>query len=538
MPKSKKTKVTERAPLLYGIGDPGLKRQAGIVDEEYHQKLKGSRGRRIFAEMAVNDATIAASLWIYEAICRTVNWSVEEADSASSDRVAAATLLDQCMRDMDRTWREIVAEYLTVVVFGWALFEPTYKIRRGPDYLERALRSNYTDGFYGWRDWGIRAQESLYNWEFDSEGKAVAMWQQPPSDFRLRCIPLDRAILFRIRGSKGNPEGTSMLRPLYPRYFDGKRLREIEGVGIERNVAGMPVMEVPAKIANAKQGTAEYTILRQWVNFVKKIRNDAYYGAVVPSEDLPNGNKSGYRFRLLSSSGRSFADTNTSVMRNAKEEAMGLGTEHMFLGTDRVGALATSSDKTDMLGYHIAALLDLAQDQTNTIAIPRLMKANGFAFDAFPTWNHGEVSRRAITEVFGAVSGAVSSGSLEPGDDIDKYLREQLDLRPRTGARLDDVAAGDAGDVVDEEAVNPQQLQLPLGDEGAPQPTDVVEIEEPPAPDLPYITIDDIAAQLGVSRNSVANALRSGKIPGNKIGSKWRVPRGDFESFMRGGGKA
>ena len=538
MAKTRKTRQAENAPLLYAHGESGLRRQGGIVDEEFLTKLRGSRGRRVLAEMAANDAIIGASLWIIEAICRHVPWSVEEADSGSSLKVEAATVVDQAMRDMDRPWREIVTEWLTMTVFGWALLEPTYKIRRGPEFREPTLKSKYTDGLYGWRDWAIRGQESLYEWEFDDEGKVVAMIQQPPSDFRLRTIPLDRALLFRIRGSKGNPEGTSLLRPLFTRWFDGKRLREIEGIGIERNVAGMPVMEVPAAIANAKAGTAEYVILQKYLKLVKQVRNDAYYGLVIPSEDLPDGKKSGYRMRLLSSSGRSFADTNTPIQRNAKEVAMGLMTEHMFLGTDKVGALATSSDKTDMLGYGIAALLDIGQDITNTIAIPRLMIANGYPSDAWPTWNHGEVQRRAVTEIFTAVTGAVSSGAMEGDDEIDNFLRAQIDLKPRRGPRFDEVAGADAGDTADEEAALPAptagQMELPLGSAGS----DSVEISGVDgAETLPYITIDDIAAQLGVSRTSVMGALRSGKIPGAKVGANWRVPREDFTAFMRGGAR-
>jgi excisionase family DNA binding protein len=51
------------------------------------------------------------------------------------------------------------------------------------------------------------------------------------------------------------------------------------------------------------------------------------------------------------------------------------------------------------------------------------------------------------------------------------------------------------------------------------------------------VSVDDIAAQLGVSRNSVIGALKSGRLPGAKVGSQWRVPREDFTSYMRGGGR-
>ena len=48
------------------------------------------------------------------------------------------------------------------------------------------------------------------------------------------------------RVAKGNPEGRRILRDAYRAWYFKKRLEEFEAIGVERDLAGMPVGKVPA----------------------------------------------------------------------------------------------------------------------------------------------------------------------------------------------------------------------------------------------------------------------------------------------------
>jgi excisionase family DNA binding protein len=48
-----------------------------------------------------------------------------------------------------------------------------------------------------------------------------------------------------------------------------------------------------------------------------------------------------------------------------------------------------------------------------------------------------------------------------------------------------------------------------------------------------FITTAEAARRLGVSRQTMATYLRSGRVRGIKLGKDWRIPVQEFERLMR-----
>jgi len=48
---------------------------------------------------------------------------------------------------------------------------------------------------------------------------------------------------------------------------------------------------------------------------------------------------------------------------------------------------------------------------------------------------------------------------------------------------------------------------------------------------------EEAAEWLGVSPQTVYRLLRSGELPGRKIGQQWRIHKGELEAYLRGNGK-
>ena len=239
----------DRNPL-HELGDTGLKRAAGYIDEEFLPALRGRKAVKVFREMSLNDPTVAALLFAIEQLLRQVEWTVVSEDQTPEGQ-QAVEFLESCMDDMSHTWSDMVAEALSFIVYGWSWHEIVYKKRVGPWETDPSKRSKHTDGMFGWRKIPIRSQETLLRWIFDEDGGVKAMVQMPPPSYSQRIIPIDRSLLFRARQSKGNPEGISLLRGAYRPWFFKKRLEEFEAIGVERDLAGMPVARVPADYMKA-----------------------------------------------------------------------------------------------------------------------------------------------------------------------------------------------------------------------------------------------------------------------------------------------
>ncbi|MCE2604181.1 hypothetical protein LH384_34385, partial [Pseudomonas aeruginosa] len=58
----------------------------------------------------------------------------------------------------------------------------------------------------------------------------------------------DRALHFVTKSRKNNPEGRSVLRGAYRAWYFKRRIQEIEGIGLERDLAGFPVLTAPERM--------------------------------------------------------------------------------------------------------------------------------------------------------------------------------------------------------------------------------------------------------------------------------------------------
>lgn len=424
---------TDNAPLLAELGATGLKRTGGVLLEEFLTTLSGTRAVKVYREMSENDPLIGGALLAIETLARQAPTSSEPA-SDLPEAHREAEFLDECRDDMEHTWSEMFSEILTCIVFGWSYFEPVYKLRRGFNEAPQ-MNSRYDDGRWAWRKIAPRAQESLYEWDFDENtGDIRGMWQQTPPLYSLKYVPLDRALLFRVRSRKGSPEGKSLLRPVYRPWFFCKRIEEYEAIGVQRDLAGLAKMEIPFECMQPGAAAPLASIRTHYEQMVPRISRGEYEGLVLPHEEKPNGDKTGYRFTLVQSGGRRPIDVNEIIKRLDSRKLIALLAEFLVLGMDKVGSFSLSSDKTDMFALAIRAILDMIEEVFNRVAVPRLMQLNRVPVDLWPRIKFGDIEKRSITETATYISTLTAAGHLAPHDKLDAHLLEIADLPAREDA--------------------------------------------------------------------------------------------------------
>ena len=158
-----------RSDEFIELGTTGLYRTSGMVDQEWLRQLKGVRAYRTYTEMRDNDAVIGAILYAIETLIRQVEWKVNPSEDTEEAR-AAAEFLETCILDMSVDWESFISEVLTMLPYGYSLFEVVYKLRAGPDQPDERYCSRYDDGRIGWRKFAIRGQDTIQRWSFSDEG--------------------------------------------------------------------------------------------------------------------------------------------------------------------------------------------------------------------------------------------------------------------------------------------------------------------------------------------------------------------------------
>lgn len=433
-------------PDLQEIGSTGLHIAGGTVYEEFLATLRGPRGRRAYREMADNDPVVGSILYAIEQVIVRLDWRVDPfkekgADAVKETDAEVAEFVESCFYDMSETWDNTLRSVLSMLTYGWSYHEIVYKRRQGPEQADAKKRSNHNDGRIGWRKWPIRAQDSLIRWTRDDDGGVQAMTQFDPSGTGMHTIPIDKALLFRTTQNKNNPEGRSLLRNAYRPYFFKKRIEEIEAIGIERDLAGLPVAFVPPEYLSSGASDAQRAVLAEIAQIVQNIKRNEQEGVIFPAAYDENG-KLIFDLKLLSSGGSRQFDTDKVISRYDQRIAMSVLSDFILLGHERVGSFALGTAKMDLWSMAVDAIARNIAETINTHAIPRLLRLNGMDAGRAPSLNYSEVGHVDLAEIADYVSKLANSGILITDPNLEDHLRELAGLPPAEHTEESTGAAG------------------------------------------------------------------------------------------------
>ena len=128
------------------------------------------------------------------------------------------------------------------------------------------------------------------------------MWQQPIAGPAV-LIPIERSALFRTSTRKNSPEGISVLRTAHWSYFSLRRIEIHEGIGIERELAGLPKGGVPSEYLRSDAKPAHQAAVAQMKRALMNVRNNENAAFIWPSDRDDHGNEL-FPFELMTSGGR------------------------------------------------------------------------------------------------------------------------------------------------------------------------------------------------------------------------------------------
>ena len=399
---------------------------SGVMNEEFLRELLGRKGVEVYKEMSENDDIIGAVLFAIEMLMRQVEWNLREPGNSEAD-IRAAEYVYSCMHDMDESWTDLISEILSFMTYGWSYHEIVYKRRMGTTRNPQT-RSKYNDGLIGWRKLPIRSQDTLWEWRYDDGDNLLGLVQCAPPGYTMAFIPIEKALHFKTRSRKANPEGRSLLRNAYRSWYFKRRIQEIEGIGIERDLAGLPYIQPPEGVELYDEHGGATDQLVQAEKIVRSVRRDEREGVVLPF---------GWEFKLVSTGGRRQFDTNAIIERYDTRMAMTVLADFVLLGHEKVGSFALSSDKTELFGIAMGTYLDLICEVFNNQAIPRLIDLNGDAFSGisgYPEMIHGDIETPDLAKLGAFVKDMVGAGAIMPDENMEDYLRMVSDLPERDPA--------------------------------------------------------------------------------------------------------
>lgn len=426
---------------LEEVGRSGLLYSGGIISEEFLTQLRGPQGRRVFREMSDNDPVIGGILFAFEKTLSKLDWHIEVPDNASPDDKAIADFVQECFEDMSEDWGSTLSSILSMMTFGWAYHEIVYKVRGGRDATDSAHMSKFTDGKIGWRKWAGRSQESLLRWEIDDNGGLNAMTQMVWGVGPL-TIPIEKALLFRTTMNRSNPEGRPLIRNAYRPWFYKKRIEEIEAIGIERDLAGLPVAWVDPLYFSPNASDDERALFNQVNKIVTEIKRNQMEGVVFPLMHDEHGHKT-IDLSLMSTGGSRQFDTDKIIGRYSQQIAMSVLADFLMLGHENVGSQSLGGSKIELWMMAVESLAKSIAAVVNQYAIPRLLKLNGMDCENPPELVFGSIENVDLGVLGLFVKSMVDAGVIVPDMKLEEMLRDLAKLTPIDEETRDEMGAGE-----------------------------------------------------------------------------------------------
>lgn len=465
------------------LGASGLKRFSGFVYDEFLPELTGWRGIQTYKEMSRNDATIGACLFAIRMLCRRVPWRVKPASPQPFD-MEAAEFVESCQNDMSTGWLDIVDEILqNMLPYGHAPQEIVYKRRAGPN-PNPSYRSKFSDGRVGWRKMEIRAPDTIWRWEFDDHGGIQGLYQLAPPHYQHIFIPIKKLLLYRTTTDKNNPEGLSVLRNAFRPWYMGKNIENIEAIGVERDLAGLPVAKVPADLLSPTASNDEKALAAEIRKIITNIRRDEQEGVLWPLAYDAAGNEI-YKLELLSTGGTRQFDTDKIIQRYDTRKAQTMLADFVMMGHQGgAGNRSTVEKRSDLFSTAIGAYLDIIAGVINRHAIPRLMELNpDIEVSEYPEIKHGDLDAVDLDQLGNFISKLAQAGyPLFPNGELEKYLMEVA----HCPEPLDPMKIADELEIQPQRQIEPDNMkEIPASP--VQDPTEGDPVIDEPTPGIPPV---------------------------------------------------
>lgn len=385
--------MAEKKPKadLSEIGSTGLAEFSGSIRDDFLAELRGKEGYKRYNEMRLNSPVISGLLMSIEQPLRQLSWYFES-DKENDPRVE---FLEEAKEGMSLSWNDHITEALTMLPFGFCVFEIVY---------ERNAKGQIT-----WHKFGIRGQDTIVRWLYSDTGSLAGFEQVSAPKYEPVTIPIEKAVVYRTRVERGNPEGRSILRAAWIPYYFSKHIQQIEAIGIERDLAGMPVITLPQSADTADTETSDFGLARK---LVRNIRNDEQAGVVLPGPE--------WTLQLLSTGGSRQFDTDKIVRRYESRMLMAALAQFLLLGQDGTGSFSLSADQTDFFNLSLSAVADILADTFTKYAAARLLALNGWDAEGVKLC-HSKVGKEDLAAV-GAFLQQVQPG-LTWGAEDEVWLR-------------------------------------------------------------------------------------------------------------------
>lgn len=410
--KSKKLSEAENESTQNGFailnrarfGSSGTDITGGILNEEYLGILRGTEAADCFDKMRRGDAKIKMCINAVINPIKSASWTVQAAGDDPVQKMHKDFVEYVLFDALDKRWRAQLHEILSMVTYGYSLFERIHKVvlnhpRWGNHITYKAL--------------AYRSQRTIERWELEERtGKLVAVEQWAFGDAqRMVTIPAKFLTLFSLDKEGQNFEGVSMLRPAYGAWRRKQTYLKLEAIGQEKHAIPTPLLRVPEGKANTDEFDNAVDVLQKW------IAHQSQY--VTMPED--------WKIDFISTEFDA-SKVRVSIEAENKEMVNAFMANFLELGQGGSGSYALSMDLSDFFLGGIEHIAQLICEVFNDEVIPEIIDLNFGKQEAYPFLSCAGISDKIGSEFGTLLKSLVDSKVVVPDLKLEEDVRQRMGL--------------------------------------------------------------------------------------------------------------
>lgn len=376
-----------------------------MLREEYNTELRGTSGLQKFDRMRRSDGGVRSTLRAIKTPILGARWFVSPGDDSEEARKQAEFIEWNLFRGMSISWPQVIWEALLMLDFGYYTFEKVFDIRmwRGEPVMY-------------WKKFAPRHPLDLAYWTFDRGGGPNAAYFYDARSGQPKPVSIKKLAVFTFDKEAGNIEGISLLRSAYKHWFYKENLYKIDAIQKERHGVGVPIIKLPANFTPQDKALAD--------EFGRNLRsNEKAHVVLPPFWEIMFAKLEGQHVDALAS-----ADHHNRMMYENILASFLVGQGE----SDFAGELFLKSTR------YIAEII---RDVFNKYCIPQLIDMNWGEQENYP-----ELRVRRIGDVQDwrmisfALRNLIGAGVVQVDDQLEKWIRDEMDLPPLDESSIREVA--------------------------------------------------------------------------------------------------
>lgn len=388
-----KTLDTPERMRLGELGHLGLSIFNGVTTSEIKKELNFPNSIKTYKQMSYHSA-INSALSSYANMLAKAKWSYQAPKDATPEEERQAELINQMFGDMDHTLSDFIADALSMNIYGFSVHEKVFRKRY------KANGSKYNDGVIGWAKLPIRSQESIEKFIFDKTGNNIIGVKQnlsglgdPYSRYSSRqdnevVLPVAKFMLFRQGNHRGDPFGKSPLRQAYLSWRFLTVLEEIEAIGVNKDLTGVPILMLPPQYLSADASPEQKQIRAFYENAIRNMQSGSQAGIILPQAHDPDTRQPLFELKLLSTDGKRSFDIDKIKTYYQNSIYTSLGADGLILGQSNTGSFALASFKSSVMYSAANQMAKIIKDTLEQDLIKHTYELNGWDISRMGTLDY------------------------------------------------------------------------------------------------------------------------------------------------------